>query len=85
VHNKFNELYDAELYIDETLVFVGKLIINEINSDSYYCNIFTPGKKELTDIFGDKMLNEIVPHTLSIINLDDISNHNSAIITKAPG
>jgi hypothetical protein len=72
VHDKFNQLYDAELYIDGTFVFNGKLVINEVSRESYNCNLFTVGKKELSDIFGDKMLNEIMPHHILVNKLEDI-------------
>jgi hypothetical protein len=85
VHNKFNQLYDAELYIDNVFVMQGKLMINEIDRENYHCNLFTEGKKELKDIFGDKMLNEIIPHEFVIAELMDIKNQNDALINKAIG
>ena len=40
VTDKFNRVYDAQLYADEVLLLDGKFIINEINAESYKGNLY---------------------------------------------
>lgn len=80
VANKFNIVYDAQLYCDEILVINGKFIINEIDNENYKGNLYIPAKKELSDILGDRTLAEITPHYVSINNIDDINRINEGVL-----
>lgn len=76
VTDKFNRVYDAQLYADEVLLLDGKFIINEINAESYKGNLYVPAKKELTDVLGDRTLKELVPHYKTVNSLEDIDKIN---------
>ncbi len=61
VISKFKNSYDCILYVDEIIIFQGKLLVNEIDNNYYKCNLYEPNKKELNDFFGDKTMNNILP------------------------
>ena len=77
VPNKFKRLYDAELYVDETLVLKGKFKVTSIEGGYYKGNIYNPKKQTVTDILGDRNLNEIVAHYKPMNSLDDFDKMNN--------
>ena len=79
VPNKFSRTYDAELYADGIQMLVGKLKLNEIDGDSFKGNLYSPAKQSITDILGDKMLNEINAHMKPMNSLDDINRQNNYV------
>ena len=76
VTDKFNRVYDAQLYADEVLLLDGKLILNEIDAESYKGNLYVPAKKELSDVLGDRTLKELIPHYKYVNSLEDIDKIN---------
>lgn len=50
--DKFNRLYDAELYINSVQVFKGVFKLSNINTE-YKGNLYIPAAKSIKDIFGD--------------------------------
>ena len=76
VTDKFNRVYDAQLYADEVLLLDGKLILNEIDAESYKGNLYVPAKKELSDVLGDRTLKELIPHYKYVNSLEDIDKLN---------
>ena len=79
VRQKFNRLYDAELYANDQLILRGKFIVNEIDKDNYKGNLYIPQKKELKDVLGDRTLRELIPHYKYINNWDDITRINNYV------
>ena len=57
VGNKFNQVYDAVLNVDESNILVGKFILEEIDNEYYSGNLYVPAKKTLKDVLGDKGIN----------------------------
>lgn len=58
VKGKFNSLFDATLIVNGIKIFDGKFRLSEITNTSYKGNLGVPAK-EIKDIFGDKMMNEM--------------------------
>lgn len=79
VRQKFNRVYDAELYANDMLVIRGKFIVNEIDKDNYKGNLYIPQKKELKDVLGDRTLQELIPHWKYINDWDDITRINNYV------
>lgn len=79
VRQKFNRVYDAELYANDMLILRGKFIINEIDKENYKGNIYIPQKKELKDVLGDRTLRELIPHYKYINDWDDITKINNYV------
>lgn len=79
VRQKFNRLYDAELYANDQLILRGKFIVNEIDKDNYKGNLYIPQKKELKDVLGDRTLRELIPHYKYINNWEDITRINNYV------
>lgn len=80
VPRKFIRTYDAELYADGLLMLRGKLRLNEIDMESFHGNLYSPAKKTITDILGDKSLNEIIPHWKPMNSLLDITRQNNYVM-----
>lgn len=76
VTDKFNRVYDAQLYADEVLLLDGKFIINEIDVETYKGNLYVPAKKELSDVLGDRTLKDLIPHYKPVNSLEDIDKIN---------
>ena len=76
VGNKFSRVYDCDLYADNTLLLSGKFKLSEIDNGYYKGNIYNPKRKTISDILGDRKLNEIRPHLKPINNVADISRLN---------
>ena len=76
VNDKFNRVYDAQLYADEVLLLDGKFIINEIDVETYKGNLYVPAKKELKDVLGDRTLKDLIPHYKAVNSLEDIDKIN---------
>lgn len=76
VTDKFNRVYDAQLYADEVLLLDGKFIINEIDVETYKGNLYVPAKKELSDVLGDRTLKQLIPHYKAVNSLEDIDKIN---------
>ena len=66
VPNKFGQVYQAELYVNSTLILSGNYINQEIDEDYYSGNLYTPSQKSLKDVFGDLSLDQIAPHNYNI-------------------
>lgn len=56
--NKFNRTYRAQLIVSGVKVFTGNFRLSGVTCSSYKGNLYTPVKKSIKDIFGDKKLNE---------------------------
>lgn len=76
VTDKFNRVYDAQLYADDVLLLDGKFIINEIDVETYKGNLYVPAKKELSDVLGDRTLKQLIPHYKNVNSLEDIDKIN---------
>lgn len=77
VPNKFKRLYDAELYVDEVLILKGKFKVTSIEGGYYKGNIYNPKKQTVSDILGDRNLNEIMEHLKPMNSLDDYDKLNN--------
>ena len=80
VGNKFNQVYDAVLNVDESNILVGKFILEEIDNEYYSGNLYVPAKKTLKDVLGDKKMQDIAPHEYYISTWDDIKKINTDVI-----
>lgn len=56
--DKFNRLYEAELYVNSVRVFKGNFKLSEISEKQYKGNLYIPAAKSIKDIFGDLKLAE---------------------------
>ena len=82
VANKFSRIYDAELYVDEILILKGKLKLSEIDSEYFKGNLYNPASATVSDILGDRQLNEIVPHYKPMNNLSDYTQQNNYVMNS---
>ena len=57
--NKFNRLYDCEVYADGVLIFEGKLTITSTEKSSYTANLVSIKTYSLEDIFGEHTLYDL--------------------------
>ncbi len=80
VPNKFGRVYDAELYVDEILILKGKLKLTEIDSEYFKGNLYNPASKTVSDILGDRQLNEIQEHLKPMNNLMDYTKTNNYVM-----
>ena len=80
VPNKFSRIYDAELYVDEILILKGKLKLSEIDSEYFKGNLYNPANASVSDILGDRQLNEIIPHMKPMNNMTDMSQQNNYVM-----
>ena len=85
VSDKFKRLYNADLYVDEQLILSGKFKITSIESGYYKGNIYNPKKKTVSDILGDKNLNEIIPHLKPMNSLGDFNEINNWVCKLSYG
>ena len=76
VPNKFSRVYDAELYVNEMLILRGKLKLREIDGEYFKGNLYNPALQSVSDILGDRQLNEIQPHMKPMTSLSDFSYQN---------
>lgn len=79
VPSKFSRLYDAQLYVDGTLILSGKFKMTSIESGYYKGNIYNPKKMTVSDILGDRNLNEIIPHYKPMNGLKDYDATNNKV------
>lgn len=79
VGNKFARLYNAELYVDNTLILSGKFKMTSIDEEHFKGNIYNPKKKTISDILGDRSLNEIKPHMKPMNGLGDFDSTNNYV------
>lgn len=80
VANKFSRIYDAELYVDEILILKGKLKLSEIDNEYFKGNLYNPASATVSDILGDRMLNEIVAHMKPMNNMTDMYKQNNYVM-----
>ncbi len=83
VADKFKRLYNADLYVDEQLILSGKFKVTSIESGYYKGNIYNPKRKTLSEILGDKNLNEIIPHWKPMNGLSDFDKINNYVCKLA--
>ena len=79
VANKFSRIYNAELYVDETLILSGKFKISSIEDEHYKGNLYNPKKKNISDILGDRQLSDINPHMKPMNTLGDYDKTNNVV------
>lgn len=79
VMQKFNRIYDAEMYANDVLVLRGKFIVNEIDTENYKGNLYVPAKKEIKDVLGDRTLPEIIAHNKYLNDWEDIDKINNYV------
>lgn len=81
--NKFNNIYNCEVYSDEVLVFSGSLKIQSIKKGFYNVNLVNIKINTVDEIFGEMKMNELdwkIPFTgIGSINTNN-ANANSKII-----
>lgn len=80
VANKFNQVFDAVLNVDETNLLRGKFLLEEIDGEYFSGNLYVPASKSLKDVLGDKKMKDIAPHNLYISTWEDIKAINEGII-----
>lgn len=56
--DKFNKLYNVELYVNSIRIFKGNFRPSEISNKQYKGNLYIPAAKSIKDIFGDLKLAE---------------------------
>lgn len=81
--NKFQNIYNCEVYSDEVLIFNGSLRIQSIKKGFYNVNLINIKINTVDEIFGDMKLNEVdwkIPFTgIGSINTYN-ANANSKVI-----
>lgn len=77
---KFGRIYDAELYVDEILILKGKLKLSEIDDEYFKGNLYNPASASVSDILGDRMLNEIQQHMKPMNNMTDMLQQNNYVM-----
>lgn len=77
VNAKFSDVHQVEVYDGGVQLFQGNLLVNKITKDTYSCNLYKPGTKPLSDIFGEKKLSDITQHQKYVGTLDDIRHTNN--------
>lgn len=77
IANQFNQLFPAELYVDEHLIFQGQLMINSYKDNEYQCNLVSPKVYNLDDIFGDAVLSDI-PWYVPFSGVTSINEYNAS-------
>ena len=80
VANKFGRVYNAELYVDEILILKGKLKLSEIDGEYFKGNLYNPTNTTVSDILGDRNLQEIIPHMKPMNNMTDILQCNNYVM-----
>lgn len=80
VSGKFNRTYDAKLYSDGAFILDGKFKLNEISvEDGYKGNLYSPKRKSVSDILGDRTLNEMQEHLKMLGKMSDITKINNYV------
>lgn len=80
VSGKFNRTYDAKLYSDSSMILDGKFKLSEISlSEGYKGNLYSPKRKNISDILGDRTLNEIQEHYKMLGTMDDLTKTNNYV------
>ncbi len=79
VGQKFSRIHNADLYVDEVLILKGKFKMTSIEDGVFKGNIYTPKKQTISDILGDKQLNEIKPHYKPMTGLGDFDKTNNTV------
>jgi len=79
VGNKFARIYNAELYVDNTLILSGKFKMTSIEDGHFKGNIYSPKKKTISDILGERQLNEIKPHMKPMNSMGDFDATNNYV------
>lgn len=79
VTRKFEKPYKAVLYVNDEIIIDGLFSLSEVNSFSYLGNLYTPQKKNLTDILGDLKLKDITPHYFTIADFEDYTAQNKTV------
>ena len=89
--NKFNIIYDAQLYANDILLFNGNLSIQSSSNKEYNCNLYKNKTNQLEAIFNDEKLNEfdwLVPFngidTINEINADNTSEYYFPLVCYQP-
>lgn len=89
--NKFNNIYDAQLYANDILLFNGNLTIQSSTNKEYNCNLYKNKTNQLEAIFNDEKLNEfnwLVPFngidTINTINADNTSDYYFPLVCYQP-
>lgn len=80
VKHKFYQQYSAQLYAEHIMVIDGKFMLTEINDESFVGNIYVPSYKELKEVLGDKKMNEMDAHLVSLQTYDSINMLNKAVL-----
>ena len=81
VSDKFSRIYDAEMYVDDILIIKGKFKLSEITENGYKGNIYTPKKVTVSDILGDRTLNQIQEKMLYASTLAQYNHWNEMAMT----
>lgn len=79
--NKFQNIYNCEVYSDEVLIFNGSLRIQSIKKGFYNVNLVNIKINTVDEIFGDMKLNEVdwkIPFT----GIGSINTHNANANSK---
>lgn len=77
--DKFNRLYEAELYVNSVRVFKGNFKLSEISEKQYKGNLYIPAAKSIKDIFGDLKLAENPEYRIEFKDFAEyITNYNKA-------
>ena len=79
--NKFQNIYNCEVYSDEVLIFNGSLRIQSIKKGFYNVNLINIKINTVDEIFGDMKLNEVdwkIPFT----GIGSINTHNANANSK---
>lgn len=82
VPNKFSRLYNAELYVDEILILKGKLRLTEIDDEYFKGNLYNPALSTVSDILGDRKLQDITPHMKPMNSLSDFRQQNNYVMDE---
>lgn len=83
VPNKFGRIYNAELYVDGVLILRGKFKLSGIERQYFKGNLYNPSKSTVSDVLGDRMLTEIIPHMKPMNTMNDMLQCNNYVINDA--
>ncbi len=79
VSGKFSRVFDARLVADGTKILEGKFRLSEVSYEGYKGNLYSPKKRAVSDVLGDRMLSAITPHYQMIGNLDEVRKINNYV------
>lgn len=81
-NNKFNTLYDTEVYADGHLIFTGKLKTKTVTQTEYQCNLVGVKARNISEAFGEMKMNDLKwyvpfagPSTMNSVNADNNSKY----------